>query len=413
MAKINPYYGNLKEGYLFPEIGRRVAAYQANHPEAKISRLGIGDVTEPLTPTIIRGMHAAVDMLGDVKTFKGYGPEQGILALREAIVKLYSERGVNLDISEVFISDGAKPDVANIQTLFSLDNKVAVQDPAYPVYVDTNVVAGRTGGFDDEVGGYSGLVYMPCRAENGFLPDVPKGDGAQFPDLIYLCSPNNPTGAVMNRRSLEGFVEKARHNGSVILFDAAYNWFIRDKDLPHSIYEIPGATECAIEFNSFSKFAGFTGVRLGYAVVPKKLVAENSDPEKLNKMWNRRQTTFFNAASIIAQMAGLAALSPEGRSECRGLINHYMENARIIREGMKSKGLTVYGGDNAPYVWIENPDRMESWSFFDKVLDQAHVVVTPGSGFGPSGQGFTRISAFGHRDVVEKAVASIRDNLKI
>lgn len=418
MARINANYDKLAAGYLFPEIAKRTKAFQAANPTAKILRLGIGNTTEPLTPTVVAGLHHGVDKLADVKTYTGYGDEQGDQRLREALVRHYSTRGVALDSSEIFVSDGAKCDVANIQSIFSLDNIVAVQDPAYPVYVDTNVIAGRTGGSSED-GRYGKMVYMPCTEENGFIPDLPTDKHSLYPniqlrtDLIYLCSPNNPTGAVMPKSDLEKFVGYAKQNKSVIIFDAAYAPYISDPSLPQSIFEVEGAKDCAIEINSFSKIAGFTGVRLGWTVVPKALVAEDAPAGKLNSMWNRRQCTFFNGASNIVQEGGLYALSEEGREECQGLADFYMENAGIIRAGLESVGLKSFGGTNAPYIWMKTPNGMKSWDFFDKLLNEAHVVCTPGAGFGPNGEGYARLSAFGHRENIQAAVDSIKSNLRL
>ncbi|MEI6850171.1 MAG: LL-diaminopimelate aminotransferase [archaeon] len=414
MAIINPNYDKLVAGYLFPEINRRVKAFTSANEGVKIYRLGIGNTTEPLRPKVIQGLREGVDKLADVKTYTGYGDEQGDTRLRNAIAKHYASGNVSIDPSEVFVSDGAKSDVANIQSIFDVNNTVAVQDPAYPVYVDTNVIAGRTGHFDQKTNQYTGLIYMPCNEENGFIPnvnDLPAGVGKA--DLIYLCSPNNPTGAVMNRKSLESFVGYAIEHKSVILFDAAYNWYINDSTLPKSIYEIENAKKCAMEFNSFSKKDGFTGVRLGWTIVPKELVAEDAPEGKLNAMWNGRQTRFFNGASNIAQEGGLAALSEQGMLESNVLVDFYMENARIIRNGLRQKGIQTFGGDNAPYIWMKNPNGMDSWKFFDKMLNEANVVTTPGVGFGPEGQGFTRLSAFGHRENVEAAMESIKQKLQI
>lgn len=409
MAKLNSNYLKLSAGYLFPEIGRRVNEYLRVHPDAKVMRLGIGNTTEPLTPEIIKGLHTGVEKLSKVETYTGYGDEQGDKRLRQALVDSYETFGVQLDLDEVFVSDGAKPDSGNIQSIFSTENIVAVQDPAYPVYVDTNVIAGRTGHYNTETGQYDGIVYMPCTEANGFFPDLPKSKV----DIIYICSPNNPTGTVATKEQLQVFVDFAQANGSVIIFDAAYSAFIQDDTLPRSIFEVQGAKECAIEINSFSKVAGFTGVRLGWSIVPKSLVVEGGPKGKLNSLWNRRQTTFFNGASNVVQEGGLVAISDAGQKECQGLVHFYMENARIIREGLQSIGLTVYGGDNGPYLWMKTPHGMKSWDFFDKLLNEAHVVGTPGSGFGPSGEGYFRLSAFGHREDIQKAVRSIQDHLEL
>jgi len=407
MARINPNYSRLAAGYLFPEIARRTREFSAANPDAQILRLGIGDTTESITPTIIAGLHEGVDRQANVATYSGYGDSEGKGDLRESLAGWYDEIGAKIDPSEVFVSDGAKSDSSNIQSIFSTDSVVAVQDPAYPVYVDSNVVSGRTG--DSVEGRYEGLVYMACTEENDFFPALPEGKV----DLIYLCSPNNPTGAVATHEQLEGFVKYARENGAVILFDSAYAAFITDPTLPRSIYEIEGAEECAIEISSFSKWAGFTGVRLGWTIVPKALRCEDGEAGVLHGLWTRRQNTFFNGASCIVQAGGVAALSPEGRQEMQGLVTYYLENARIIRDALAELGITVFGGDNAPYVWLQAPGGMDSWGFFDKLLTECHVVGTPGAGFGPSGEGYFRLSAFGHRENVEEAVARIRTRLTL
>jgi LL-diaminopimelate aminotransferase len=399
MATVNPHYDELAAGYLFPEIAKRTKAFQAQHPDAKLLRLGIGNTTEPLGHQLLAGLHDGVDKLSVVENYTGYGDEQGDPRLREALAKSYAKRGVTLEPSEIFVSDGAKPDSANIQSIFGLENVVAVQDPAYPVYVDTNIIAGRK----------KNILYMPCTEGNGFFPAVPQ----QKADLIYICSPNNPTGAVATRDQLKMFVDYAREHKAVILFDAAYAQFIKDGSLPRTIYEIDGAKECAIEINSFSKSAGFTGVRLGWSVVPKALVVEGTEPGKVNALWNRRQTTFFNGASNIVQEGGLAALTEQGQNQCQETIDHYMGNAQIILAGLQKMGIKTYGGDNAPFIWMKTPAEMKSWDFFDKMLNEAHVVCTPGAGFGPSGEGFVRLSAFGHRENIEAAVASIQKNLRL
>lgn len=409
MARLNEHYKKLSAGYLFPEIGRRTRLFQESHPEAQILRLGIGNTTEPLTAAVVQGLHDGVSRLASRDTYTGYGDEQGMEELRKKLADFYTERGVTLDVDEIFISDGAKPDSGNIQSIFSSDCIAAFQDPAYPVYVDTNVISGRSGEFDAASGRYRGLVYLPCTEENGFFPDLPESKV----DLLYICSPNNPTGATASYQQLSEYVAYARQHGGVVIYDASYSEYISDPSLPKSIYEIEGAEECAIEINSFSKFAGFTGVRLGWSVVPKALVTEDSAAGEANRLWFRRQTTFFNGASNIVQYGGLSVLSPEGLEECRGLIGYYMENAKIIREGLKSLGLTVYGGDNAPYLWLKTPGGMSSWDFFDKLLHETWVIGTPGSGFGPAGEGFFRLSAFGHREDVEEAVSRIQSRLKI
>jgi LL-diaminopimelate aminotransferase len=408
MAKINPAYARLTAGYLFPEIARRTREFQAANPDAALLRLGIGDTTEPLPLAAVEGMQAAVAELADRDTYSGYGDSEGQMSLREAIADLYQSWGAEVNVEDVFVSDGAKSDSANLQSIFAVDNVVAVQDPAYPVYVDSNVMAGRTGTKND-LGQYEGLVYMPCTAENGFFPSVPD----QKVDLIYICSPNNPTGTVATRAQLQGFVDYALEHKAVILFDSAYAAFIQDPELPKSIYEIPGARSCAIEVNSFSKIAGFTGVRLGWSLVPKELEAEDAAPGVLHGMWTRRQNTFFNGASNVVQAGGRAVLSPEGQAQTQALVDYYMENARIIRDCLTEKGLTVYGGENAPYVWMKTPEGLDSWSFFDTLLQECHVVGTPGAGFGPSGEGYFRLSAFGHRENIHTATERIRQQLRL
>jgi len=410
MATINKNYNKLAAGYLFPEIGRRRDAFLKSNPHLKlgdIMKLGVGNTSEPLTHTVINGLHLGVDKLASKDTYTGYGDEQGDKRLRQALADRYEKRGVKLEFEEIFVSDGAKPDSANIQSIFSEDSIVAVQDPAYPVYVDSNVIAGRTRSFVN--GRYEGLVYMPCTADNGFFPELPSGKV----DLIYLCSPNNPTGAVATKDQLRMFIDYARLTQAVIIFDAAYSAYISDSNLPRSIYEIEGAKECAIEISSFSKDAGFTGVRLGWAVVPKTIITAGEDPSKLNSLWNRRQTTMFNGASNIVQEGGLASMMEMGQRECQGVVNYYMENARIIKWTLEKMGFKVFGGLNAPYLWVKLPNGMKSWEFFDKLLSEAHVLCTPGVGFGPSGEGYVRFSAFGHREDIEKAAKSIQDNLRL
>ena len=407
MVKINSNYDKLAAGYLFPEIAKRTKAFLSANPGVSVMKLGIGNTTEPLTKTTLNGLRMGVEKLASVETYTGYGDEQGNTALREAIAKKYSDYNVEIDPSEVFVSDGAKPDSGNIQSIFSQDAIIAVQDPAYPVYVDTNVIAGRTG--ENENGLYKGIVYMSCSEENNFFPTVPRARV----DLIYLCSPNNPTGAVATHEQLKKFVDYALENKAVIIFDSAYAEYISDPTLPRSIYEIKGAKECAIELNSFSKSAGFTGVRLGWSIVPKNLVTEDSVAGKVNALWNRRQTTFFNGASNIVQDGGLAVLSIEGQEENKKVIDYYMENAKIIREGLESIGIKCFGGVNAPYIWMKTPNGLTSWEFFDKLLNECHVVGTPGSGFGPGGEGYFRLSAFGHRENIEKAVSEIKNKLKV
>ncbi|MBD2460238.1 LL-diaminopimelate aminotransferase [Oscillatoria sp. FACHB-1407] len=405
MATVNDNYLKLKAGYLFPEIARRVNAFAAANPDAKIIRLGIGDVTEPLPEACRTAMIKAVEEMGDRATFQGYGPEQGYAWLREKIAAHdFQARGCEVDASEIFISDGSKCDTGNILDIFGDNNAIAVTDPVYPVYVDTNVMAGHTGDAN-EAGEYEGLVYLPITAENNFTAELP----TQKVDLIYLCFPNNPTGAVATRDHLKAWVEYAKANGSIIFFDAAYEAFITDPELPHSIYEIEGARDCAIEFRSFSKNAGFTGTRCALTVVPKTLTAKAADGSdvELWKLWNRRQTTKFNGVSYIVQRGAEAVYSDEGKAQTQALVSFYMENAKIIREQLTAAGIQVYGGVNAPYVWVKTPNNLSSWDFFDKLLHTVNVVGTPGSGFGAAGEGYFRISAFNSRENVEEAMRRI------
>lgn len=405
MARINENYLKLKAGYLFPEIGRRVAAFQKQNPDAKIIKLGIGDVTRPLVPAVVEAMRAAVDEMGSDAGFRGYGPEQGYDFLIDAIREHdYASRGVEIGRDEIFVSDGSKCDSGNIQEIFATDSVVALTDPVYPVYLDTNVMAGRTGAAGDD-GRYAGIVYMPTTAENDFTPALPK----EHVDLIYLCSPNNPTGAAATKEQLAAWVQHAKKTGAVILFDAAYEAFISDPKIPHSIYEIEGAREVAIEFRSFSKTAGFTGTRCAFTVVPKQVTASAGNGERiaLNGLWNRRHTTKFNGVSYPIQRAAAATYSADGHRQTREIIAFYMENARLIREGLQRAGYTVYGGVDAPYIWLRTPAGTTSWEFFDKLLASANVVGTPGSGFGPSGEGYFRLSAFNSRANVEEAIARI------
>jgi LL-diaminopimelate aminotransferase len=408
MARINTNYQKLQAGYLFPEIGKRVRAFAAQNPDAKIIRLGIGDVVLPLPGPIVEALKAGADELGRKESFRGYGPEQGYDFLLAAIAESYREQGARVEPDEVFVSDGSKCDTANIQEIFAADSLVAVTDPVYPVYVDTNVMAGRTGAAD-ATGRYAGLTYLPTTAENGFDPPLPPARV----DLVYLCSPNNPTGAVMSRDSLARWVAWAKANRAVILFDAAYEAFIREPGLPHSIYEIPGAREVAIEFRSFSKTAGFTGTRCAFIVVPKELKGTDAAGADvpLHGLWNRRHTTKFNGVSYPIQRAAAAVFSPAGRAAVQANVDSYMENARLIREGLTKAGYTVHGGMNAPYVWLKVPGGLTSWQFFDKLLTEANVVGTPGSGFGSCGEGYFRLSAFGFRENVEEAVARIATKL--
>jgi LL-diaminopimelate aminotransferase len=410
MATINDNYLKLKAGYLFPEIARRVNAFAEANPEAKIIRLGIGDVTEPLPEACRTAMIKAVEEMGDRATFQGYGPEQGYAWLREKIAAQdFQARNCEVDASEIFVSDGSKCDCGNILDILGDDNTIAVTDPVYPVYVDTNVMAGHTGAANDQ-GEFEGLVYLPITAENEFTAEIP----SQKVDLIYLCFPNNPTGATASRDHLKAWVDYARAHGSIIFFDAAYEAFITDSAIPHSIYEIEGARECAIEFRSFSKNAGFTGTRCAFTVVPKTLTAKAADGSdvELWKLWNRRQSTKFNGVSYIVQRGAEAVYSPEGQAQTKSLVSFYRENARIIREQLTSAGLSVFGGTNAPYVWVKTPNNLSSWDFFDKLLHTCNVVGTPGSGFGAAGEGYFRISAFNSRQNVEEAMNRITEKFK-
>ncbi|NET05120.1 MAG: LL-diaminopimelate aminotransferase [Symploca sp. SIO2B6] len=411
MATINDNYLKLKAGYLFPEIARRVNAFAQANPEAKLIKLGIGDVTEPLPEACRTAMIKAVEEMGDRNTFKGYGPEQGYNWLRERIaVHDFQARGCEVEAAEIFISDGSKCDTGNILDIFGKNNVIAVTDPVYPVYVDTNVMAGNTGAAND-AGEYEGLVYLPITAENNFTAEIP----SQKVDLIYLCFPNNPTGATASKAHLQAWVDYAKANGSIIFFDAAYEAFITDSTLPHSIYEIEGARDCAIEFRSFSKNAGFTGTRCALTVVPKTLKAKAADGSDVEvwKLWNRRQSTKFNGVSYIVQRGAEAVYSEQGQAQVKALISFYLENAKIIREQLTAAGLSVYGGVNGPYVWVKTPSGLSSWDFFDKLLQNCNVVGTPGSGFGAAGEGYFRISAFNSRENVEEAMKRIMEKFKV
>jgi LL-diaminopimelate aminotransferase len=411
MARINDHYLKLAAGYLFPEIGRRVHAFQLGNPDAKIIRLGIGDVVLPLPASVREAMHRAVDELGTEEGFHGYGPEQGYAFLRQAIVDHeFRVRGVEIRPDEVFVSDGSKCDSANIQEIFSTHARVAVPDPVYPVYVDTNVMAGRTGG-PDAAGRYAGIVYLPCTEENGFLPRPPQ----EPVDLVYLCFPNNPTGAVADRATLAAWVEWAKDCGAVLLFDAAYESYITDASLPHSIFEIPGARDVAVEFRSYSKKAGFTGVRCAFVVIPEELHGSDANGRSvpIRSLWSRRHTTKFNGASYPVQVGAAAVYTAQGKAEVQANIDYYLANAKVIRSGLAALGLRVFGGVNAPYVWIKTPGDMGSWEFFDRLLNDAHVVGTPGAGFGARGEGYLRLSAFGKRERVEEAVTRIRERLRL
>ena len=411
MARINENYLKLPGSYLFSEIARRVASFKSENPDANIIRLGIGDVTRPLSPAVIDSMHKAVDEMADEKTFRGYGPDHGYSFLIQKVIEYdYTPRGIKLDEDEVFISDGAKSDTANIQEIFGLDNIIAVTDPVYPVYVDSNVMAGRTGVLDAQ-GRWSNITYLPCSAENKFVPELPKNKV----DMIYLCFPNNPTGMTLPKQEIKKWVDYAKENKAIILYDSAYEAYIQEEDVPHSIYEIEGAKEVAIEFRSFSKTAGFTGTRCAYAVVQKEVLAYTASGETypLNKLWSRRQATKFNGVPYIIQKGAEAVYTPEGQKQIRTLIDYYMSNAKIIREGVQSLGIQVFGGVNAPYIWLKTPNGMDSWAFFDKLLNEANIVGTPGSGFGPSGQGYFRLTAFGSRESTEQAVERFKTRLKI
>lgn len=413
MALVNENYLKLPGSYLFAEIARRRDEFIRQNPDARIIRLGIGDVTRPLAAEIIKGLHEAVDEMADEKTFKGYGPDgygYGFL-IEKIIEKDYMARGVKLDADEVFISDGAKSDTANIQEIFGTGNIVALTDPVYPVYIDSNAMAGRAGNYDSESGKFDRVVYMPCTADNNFAPELPKNRV----DMIYLCFPNNPTGMTISRAELKKWVDYARKNKAVILYDSAYEAYISEKDVPHSIYEIEGAKEVAIEFRSFSKTAGFTGTRCAYTVVPKALTAYTADGREvsLNKLWFRRQTTKFNGVAYIIQKAAAAVYSEEGQKQIRAIIDYYMTNARMIREGLESIGIKVFGGVNAPYIWLQTPNGMDSWGFFDKLLNEANIVGTPGVGFGPSGQGYFRLTAFGSRESTEEAMERFKTRLRL
>jgi LL-diaminopimelate aminotransferase len=410
MAQINSHYQKLQAGYLFPEIGRRVQAFTGANPDAKIIRMGIGDVVLPLPKAIQKAMHSAIDELGTEEGFHGYGPEAGYSFLRDAIAGDYEKKGVHVSPDEIFVSDGSKCDSGNIQEIFDLTSKIAISDPVYPVYVDTNVMAGRTGNAEED-GRYKGLLYMPSTEENGFTPPIPE----EHADLVYLCSPNNPTGTVLSRESLEAWVAYAKKENAVLLFDGAYEAFITEDNAVRSIYEIPGARDVAIEFRSFSKNAGFTGVRCAYTVIPKELTCKNDKGEdvSVHGLWNRRQGTKFNGASYPVQKAAAAVFSEEGQKECGELVSYYMENARLIKEGVQSLGYTVYGGVNAPYIWVKCPEGIDSWQMFDKMLNEANIVITPGSGFGSCGEGYFRISAFAVRENVLEAIERMKTKLSV
>ncbi len=402
MFKINDNYLKLPGSYLFSNIAKKVAAFSEANPDKKIIRLGIGDVTQPLAPAIIDTLHSAVDEMGKAETFRGYAPDLGYEFLRSAIAKNdYADRGCDIAADEIFISDGAKCDSGNIQEIFSVDNKIAVCDPVYPVYVDTNVMAGRTGTYDAKTETWSDVIYMPCTAKNHFVPELPK----ETPDVIYLCFPNNPTGTTITKEQLQVWVDYANRVGAVIIFDAAYEAYISEEDVPHSIYECEGARTCAIELRSFSKNAGFTGTRLGFTVIPKDLKCGDV---ALHSLWARRHGTKYNGAPYIIQRAGEAVYSEAGKAQLKEQVAYYMKNARTISEGLKHAGYEVYGGVNAPYIWLKTPDAMTSWEFFDYLLEKANVVGTPGSGFGPSGEGYFRLTAFGSYENTLAAIERIK-----
>ncbi len=410
MATINENYNKLQQGYLFSEIGKRTKDFVEKNPGLEILRLGVGDTTEPLTPTVIKGLVKGVKRLANVKTYTGYEDaegREGNAKLRQALLDFYQKKNISLESREIFINDGAKTDLANIQSIFGQDNIVAISDPVYPAYLDTTVIAGRTGKFVD--GKYEGLVYMECNEQNGFVPFPPK----QKVDIIYLCNPNNPTGSAATREQLKTFVDYAIKHKAVIIFDACYTEYIQNKSLPKSIYEIERAKKCAIEINSFSKWAGFTGVRLGWTVVPMDLTIEKTEKGEVNRLWIRRQGTMFNGASNIAKAGGMAVLSPAGQKENKELVIYYMDNARLIKQNLLELSLKVFGGENAPYLWVKNPKGLTSWEFFDKLLMEARVVGTPGCGFGIAGEGYLRLTSFGHRADIKKAVESIQKNLKL
>lgn len=404
MAHVNENFLKLPGSYLFSDIAKKVKAYQESHPDKRLIRLGIGDVTRPLPQASIEAMHRAVDEMANKSTFHGYGPEQGYDFLIDTIIKNdFEPRGIELSSSEVFISDGAKSDTGNIGDILGLDNKVAVTDPVYPVYVDSNVMGGRTGQLNGKQ--WSDITYMPCTAENNFIPSIP----SNRIDVIYLCYPNNPTGTTLTKAELKKWVDYALSHDALILFDAAYEAYIREDNIPHSIFEIEGAKRCAIEFRSFSKTAGFTGVRCGYTVIPKEVTATTANGERvaLNALWNRRQCTKFNGTSYITQRGAEAIYSKEGKQQVRETIDYYMENARIMREGLTAAGIQVFGGKNAPYLWVKTPEGFTSWQFFDHLLNEANIVSTPGVGFGPSGEGYLRLTAFGQREDCIEAIQRI------
>ena len=405
MALVNEHFLKLQSNYLFSDIAKKVNSFKITHPKQEIIRMGIGDVTQPLAPAVIEAMHKAVDEMASKETFHGYGPEQGYPFLIDAIIKNdYESIGVSLEPSEVFISDGAKSDCGNIGDLLRHDNSIGVTDPVYPVYIDSNVMSGRTGTWENGI--WSDVVYIPCTAENQFVPELP----SRRVDIIYLCYPNNPTGTTLTKEELKKWVNYALANDAIIMYDSAYEAYIQDPTIPHSIYEIKGAKKVAIEFRSFSKTAGFTGVRCGYTVIPKEVSATTLKGERvfLNKLWHRRQCTKFNGTSYITQRGAEAVYSPEGKKQIRQTINYYMNNAKLMKEGLEACGLQVYGGTNAPYLWVKTPDGLSSWKFFEKLLYEVFIVSTPGVGFGPSGEGYLRLTAFGDHDDTIEAIQRIQ-----
>ncbi len=408
MININENFLDLQDSYLFSTIAKKVKAFQEANPDKKVIKLGIGDVTLPLAKACVDAMKKAADEMLDSSTFKGYGPEQGYDFLKDKIIEFdYKKRGIDIESDEIFISDGAKCDTGNIGDIFSKDNKVAITDPVYPVYIDTNTMAGRAGKYNESTGMYDNIIYMPCNAENNFEPELP----SEVPDIIYLCFPNNPTGTVLNKAQLKKWVDYAKENKAIILFDSAYEAFITEEDVPHSIYEIEGAKDVAIEFKSYSKTAGFTGIRCGYVVIPKALKGYSKDGQEIsiNKLWNRRTCTKFNGTSYITQKGAEAVYSEEGQAQIKQNIDYYKENAKIIKENLEEAGYKVFGGVNAPYIWLKLPDGVKSWDFFDRLLNEIQVVGTPGVGFGPSGEGYFRLTAFGNRENTIEAVNRIKN----
>ena len=408
MFYINENFLNLQDSYLFSTIAKKVSEFQEKKPEKKVIKLGIGDVTRPIVPAVLEAMHKAVDELGIQQSFRGYGPEQGYEFLREKIAEFdYAKRGVKIDIDEIFVSDGAKCDCGNIGDILGFENKVAITDPVYPVYLDTNVMSGRSGKYNEKTGMFENIIYMPATSKNNFVPEFPE----EVPDMIYLCLPNNPTGTTLTKEQLAKWVEYARKNKSLILFDSAYEAYISEENIPHTIYEIEGAKEVAIEFRSFSKTAGFTGVRCAYTIVPKELkgYTKNGEEVSLNSLWNRRHGTKFNGVSYPVQRGAEAIYSDDGQKQIKENISYYMNNAKIIKEGLQASGFTVYGGINAPYIWLKVPSNMTSWEFFDKLLNEANVVGTPGVGFGPSGEGYFRLTAFGTKENTIEAIERIKN----